>query len=106
MTSTIETHIQAVDATTLTPIALRATGCTEGELVQWTSEPIRPTSGNGGDSVIYRFSGTVWQQDETRPCSLPARSLLPQAWANSPTWRRASMNAIWPVYFRRERSPR
>jgi hypothetical protein len=70
MTATIETHVQAVDATTLTPIVLRATGCTEGELVEWTSEPIRPTSGNWGSSVIYRFSGTVRQQDETLPWSL------------------------------------
>jgi hypothetical protein len=70
MTSTIDTHIQAVDATALMPIVLRATGCTEGELVEWRSEPIRPMSGNWGPSVIYRFSGTVRQQDETLPWSL------------------------------------
>jgi hypothetical protein len=70
MTSTIETHIQAVDATILTPIVRRATGCTAGELVQWTSEPLRPTSGNWGSSIIYRFSGTVRQRETTLPWSL------------------------------------
>ena len=70
MISMVETRIQAVDATTLTPIVLQATGCTGGELVEWTSEPIRSMSGNWGPSIIYRFSGTVRQQDETLPWSL------------------------------------
>jgi hypothetical protein len=70
MTSSIETRIQAVDAKTLTPIVLRALGCTDGKLVEWTSEPIRPTSGNFGPSIIYRFSGSVQRQDATIPWSL------------------------------------
>jgi hypothetical protein len=70
MTSWIETCIQAVDATTLTPIVLRALGCRDGQIVEWTSEPIRPLSGNWGPSVIYRFSGAVRQQGATIPWSL------------------------------------
>ena len=44
--SSIETRIQAVNAKTLTPIVLRALGCTDGKLIEWTPEPMRPTRGN------------------------------------------------------------
>lgn len=70
MTSAIETRIQAVDATTLTPIVLRALDCTDGQIVEWTSQPIRPLSGNWGPSIIYRFSGALRQHGATLPWSL------------------------------------
>jgi hypothetical protein len=70
MTSSIETRIQAVDAKILTPIVLRALGCTDGKLIEWTPEPMRPKSGNLGPSIIYRFSGFVQCQDATTPWPL------------------------------------
>jgi len=70
MTSWIEARIETVDAATLTPIVQAALGCADGELVEWTSEPLRPLSGNFGPSIIYRFRGTVRQQASTIPWSL------------------------------------
>ena len=70
MASWIEARIEAVDAATLTPIVQRALGSTDGELVEWTCEPLRPTLGNWGPSVIYRFSGTARRQNATLPWSL------------------------------------
>jgi hypothetical protein len=70
MTSPLEARIQAVDADTLTPIALRAVGRAQGRLTEWTAEPMRPTSGNWGSSVIYRFSGSVQAQESALPWSV------------------------------------
>ena len=38
MASPLETRIQALNAATLTPTALRAAGCTEGQLAEWRAE--------------------------------------------------------------------
>ena len=70
MTSSLEARVQAVDAATLTPIALKALGRTSGKLPAWSISPIRPPVGNWGSSVIYRFSGDVQDGDETVPWSL------------------------------------
>lgn len=70
MTSWIETRIEAIDTATLTPIVQRIPGCADGELVEWTPEPLRPLSGNLGPSIIYRFRGTLRQQEATIPWSL------------------------------------
>jgi hypothetical protein len=69
MASLLESRITALDAETLTPIALQASGCTEGRLAEWVAEPIRPSSGGWGASVIYRFSGSVQAQGSTVPWS-------------------------------------
>lgn len=67
MASLLHTRIRAVKATTLTPIALQAAGRTQGRLIEWTAEPMRPSAGNWGPSVIYHISGVLQDEQGTVP---------------------------------------
>ena len=68
--TSLDLRIRAVDATMLTPILRRALGRSTIRVTEWSAEPLRALKGGIGGSLLYHFTGSAEDRDETIAWSL------------------------------------